>query len=94
MSRQQGWSRKRLGRLHDVLAGHVEHGGVPGLVAVVGRGGETHVEAIGRLSLGASKPVRRDTIFRIASQLLLHILGQTKYDLAIRKIFSARLFFF
>ncbi|HEX5502651.1 MAG TPA: serine hydrolase domain-containing protein [Thermomicrobiales bacterium] len=61
-----GLSRARLGRLHDVLAGYVERGEVPGLVALVSRHGETHVEALGALTPGGA-PMRRDTIFRIAS---------------------------
>jgi CubicO group peptidase (beta-lactamase class C family) len=61
-----GLSETRLGRMHDVLAGHVERGGVPGLVSLVSRRGEVHVDAIGAKAVGGG-PVRRDTIFRIAS---------------------------
>jgi CubicO group peptidase (beta-lactamase class C family) len=53
--------------MHDVLAGHVSGGAMPGLVALVSRRGETHVEAIGRQSFESDAPMRRDTIFRIAS---------------------------
>src|SRR5262245_5534902 len=62
-----GLSTARLSRLHDVMAGYIERGDVPGLVTRVSRRGETHVDAIGRTALGGSDPVRRDTIFRIAS---------------------------
>jgi len=62
-----GLSRARLARMHDVMTGHVVRGGVPGLVALVGRRGEAHVQAIGMMAIGGSKPMRRDTIFRIAS---------------------------
>ena len=62
-----GLSRARLGRMHDVMAGHVERGQVPGLVTLVSRRGETHVDAIGTMALGGNEPMRRDTIFRIAS---------------------------
>ncbi|NUT91723.1 MAG: beta-lactamase family protein, partial [Saccharothrix sp.] len=55
-----------LRRMHGVLAGAVESGGVPGLVALVGRGDEVHVEAMGALGLGGA-PMRRDSIFRMAS---------------------------
>ncbi|WP_119460619.1 serine hydrolase domain-containing protein [Rhodospirillaceae bacterium SYSU D60014] len=61
-----GLSRARLGRMKDVMAGHVECGGVSGLVTLVSRRGETHVDAIGRKAVGGD-PMRRDTIFRIAS---------------------------
>ena len=59
--------RRRLGRLHDALARHVTGGDMPGLVALVSRRGETHVEVIGRQSFETDAAMRRDTIFRIAS---------------------------
>jgi CubicO group peptidase (beta-lactamase class C family) len=60
-------SEAGLRRLHDVLAGHVESGKIPGLVALVGRGGQTHVETIGTTAHDGGAPMRRDTIFRMAS---------------------------
>ena len=62
-----GLSRARLDRMHDVMASHVERGVVPGLVTLLSRRGEAHVEAIGTLTAGGNEPMRRDTIFRIAS---------------------------
>ncbi len=62
-----GLSEARLGRMHDVMAGHVERGDVPGIVTLVSRRGETHVDAIGTKAVGGGDPMRRDTIFRIAS---------------------------
>ena len=62
-----GLSATRLRRLHEVLTRHVESGDMPGLVALVARRGEVHLEAIGTTEAGGSKPMRRDTIFRIAS---------------------------
>jgi CubicO group peptidase (beta-lactamase class C family) len=62
-----GLSRERLGRMHDVMAGHVERGHVPGLVALISRRGETLVDAIGRRALDSSEPIRRDAICRTAS---------------------------
>ncbi|HET9986132.1 MAG TPA: serine hydrolase domain-containing protein [Longimicrobiales bacterium] len=61
-----GLSRTRLARMRDVMAGHVERGDVPGLVTLVSRRGEVHVDAMGVKTLGGD-PVRRETIFRIAS---------------------------
>jgi CubicO group peptidase (beta-lactamase class C family) len=61
------FSKTGLARMHDVMAGHVAGGRMPGLVTLVSRGGETHVDAIGTLAFGTSAPMRRDTIFRIAS---------------------------
>jgi CubicO group peptidase (beta-lactamase class C family) len=60
-------SRSRLERLHDTLAVHVSPTGVPGIVALVSRRGETHVVTLGRQSLESDVPMQRDTIFRIAS---------------------------
>ncbi len=60
-------SMVRLGRMRDVMAGYVERGDVPGLVTLVSRRGETHADALGTLAVGGRDPMRRDTIFRIAS---------------------------
>jgi len=54
-----GFSKSRLERVRDLLAGSVRRGEVPGVVALLSRGGETHVEQAG--------DVREDTIFRISS---------------------------
>ena len=62
-----GLSRARLGRMRAVMAGYVERDEVPGIVTLVSRRGEVHVEAIGTQAIGGSEPMRRDTIFRIAS---------------------------
>jgi CubicO group peptidase (beta-lactamase class C family) len=57
-----------LANLEAVLQDHLARGSAPGFVALVSRGGETHAFPMGRLALEAdSPPVRRDTIFRIAS---------------------------
>ena len=61
-----GLSQTRLGRMHDVMTGHVEAGDMPGMVTLVSRRGETHVEAIGSMAIGGA-PMQRDTIFRITS---------------------------
>ena len=62
-----GLSAARLGRMHDVMEGYVARGEVPGLVTLVSRHGETHVDVIGAQAIGGSDPMRRDTIFRISS---------------------------
>lgn len=62
-----GLSKIRLGRMHDVMAGHVERGAAPGLVTLVSRRGEVHVDAMGMQAVGGRAPMRRDTIFRITS---------------------------
>src|SRR5438105_1843778 len=62
-----GLSRARLARMHEVMAGYVERGEVPGLVTLVSRRGEVHVDAIGTKAVGGLDSIRRDTIFRISS---------------------------
>ena len=62
-----GLSKARLGRMHDVMVGHVERGAVPGLVTLVSRRGEVHVDAIGMKAVGGGDPMRPNTLFRIAS---------------------------
>jgi CubicO group peptidase (beta-lactamase class C family) len=67
MANSGGLSRVRLGHMHAVMAGYVERGEVPGIVTLVCRRGEVHADAIGMKAAGGSDPIRRDTIFRIAS---------------------------
>jgi len=59
-------SRSGLERFAEVASSHVGPGKIPGLVALVSRGDQVHVEALGSLSVGGA-PVRRDSLFRIAS---------------------------
>jgi CubicO group peptidase (beta-lactamase class C family) len=63
---QRGFSGARLRRMHEAMAGHVEGRTVPGLVTLVSRRGEVHVDAIGAKTIGGA-PVQRDSIFRITS---------------------------
>ena len=67
MSGAGGFSKARLRRMHDVMAGYIERAEVPGLVTMLCRHGEVQVDAIGTKAFGAKDPMRRDTIFRIAS---------------------------
>jgi CubicO group peptidase (beta-lactamase class C family) len=53
--------------MQDVMAGHVDRGVMPGVVTLVSRRGEVRVDAIGTKAFGDSDPMRRDTIFRVAS---------------------------
>ena len=62
-----GLSRERLGRLRKSMTGYVERGEVPGIITLVSRHGEVHVDVVGNKSFDAPDPVRCDTIFRIAS---------------------------
>jgi CubicO group peptidase (beta-lactamase class C family) len=61
------FSKDRLGTMRAVMAGYVDRGEIPGMVTLLARRGEVHVEALGALALGGSEPVRRDTLFRISS---------------------------
>ncbi len=51
----QRLSRVRLERMHTVLGGYVDRGELPGLVALISRGEDVHVEAFGALSFGAHR---------------------------------------
>ena len=68
------FSKSRLAHLHEVMAGYVEPDGqfgkLPGLVTLVSRRGETHIDTLGVKALGNpgnTAPMRRDTLFRISS---------------------------
>jgi CubicO group peptidase (beta-lactamase class C family) len=62
-----GLSPARLERLHEVLAGHVRRGEVAGVATVTCRHGRIRVDTIGCQDLSRGDPIRRDTLFRIAS---------------------------
>jgi CubicO group peptidase (beta-lactamase class C family) len=63
----QAFDKTRLARLPRVLAGYVERGEVPGVIVLLARRGQIRVDAIGFKTFGSGDPIRRDTIFRIAS---------------------------
>jgi CubicO group peptidase (beta-lactamase class C family) len=62
-----GFTEEGLAALDTALARHTVSGAVPGVVALVARGGEVHVTSAGHKALGDSAPIGRDAIFRIAS---------------------------
>ncbi|MZQ81246.1 serine hydrolase [Paenibacillus sp. 5J-6] len=62
-----GFSKSGLIRMRDVLERHVESGKIPGLVALISRNDEKHVEAMGTMRHDGGAPMSRDTIFRMAS---------------------------
>jgi CubicO group peptidase (beta-lactamase class C family) len=64
---ETGLSKSRLRRMHAVMSEYVERGDIPGLVLLVSRHDDVYVEAFGVVSLGRTAPMRRDTIFRVAS---------------------------
>ncbi|MEP6506967.1 MAG: serine hydrolase domain-containing protein [Gemmatimonadales bacterium] len=67
LNNSAGLSRSRLDLMHRVLEGHIDRDEIPGLVALVGRNDDVHVETLGKLSLDSPAPMTRDSIFRIAS---------------------------
>ncbi|MFJ9130097.1 serine hydrolase domain-containing protein [Streptomyces sp. NPDC102340] len=62
-----GFSEAGQRRVRDLLARHVESGRIPGVVALYSRGEETYVETLGTMRQDGGGPMRRDTIFRMAS---------------------------
>ena len=62
-----GLSQSRLERMHRVLSGHIERREMPGLVALVSHHDEMHVETLAPCRSSIRTPMKRDTIFRIAS---------------------------
>ncbi|RZQ62427.1 serine hydrolase domain-containing protein [Amycolatopsis suaedae] len=56
-----------MNALHERLTEAVGSGAFPGVVALVAVKGEPHVEVLGTLHAGGGEPMRRDTIFRMAS---------------------------
>jgi CubicO group peptidase (beta-lactamase class C family) len=78
-------------RLRTMLMSHVDRGEVPGLVCLVSRGQDVQVEVAGRMATDGG-PIRRDTIFRIASMtkavtaaaaLILEEEGKLRLDDAV-----------
>ncbi|MEO6393137.1 MAG: serine hydrolase domain-containing protein [Pyrinomonadaceae bacterium] len=65
--RSGAFSEAPLKQMHSVLRGHVDSGGLPGVVTLISRRGEVDAKAIGSLAFGGTEPMQRDTIFRIAS---------------------------
>jgi len=62
-----GLSKPRLEQMHQQLSGFIERKEMPGLVALVSHHDDLHVETLGTLAFGNPAPMKRDTIFRIAS---------------------------
>jgi CubicO group peptidase (beta-lactamase class C family) len=60
-------NKVRVADLHAAMSGYVERGDIPGIVTLIGHGEEMHVDAVGKMTVGGTEPMRPDTIFRIAS---------------------------
>jgi CubicO group peptidase (beta-lactamase class C family) len=60
-------TRVGLDRLHTAMSARVDSGELPGLVTLIARGDQVHVDCIGVKAFGSAEPMRRDTLFRIGS---------------------------
>jgi CubicO group peptidase (beta-lactamase class C family) len=56
-----------MGALSDVLAPHLSNGTLVGAVGLVARGTEIEIATVGSVDTAASAPIRRNSLFRIAS---------------------------
>jgi CubicO group peptidase (beta-lactamase class C family) len=61
------FSQARLARMRDALRRHVDDKTLSGLVALVRHRDREHVEVIGTHGFDSKVPMRRDSIFRLAS---------------------------
>jgi CubicO group peptidase (beta-lactamase class C family) len=53
--------------MHDAMSRHVAPGKLPGLVMLVHHRGREYVDALGTFGFDSDEPMRRDTMFRLAS---------------------------
>ena len=60
-------SQAGLEHLHEAMAVRVAKGELPGIVTLVARDEDVHVDVIGAKAFSGDDPMRRDTIFRITS---------------------------
>lgn len=54
--------------MHQIMAGYVERGSVPGIVTLLARHDQVVVDVVGTQVIGGA-PMQRDTIFRVASMV-------------------------
>ncbi len=58
---------ERLARMHAAMRRYIESGWAPGLVTYVYHRGREHVDTVGTMDFGSEVPMKRETIFRLAS---------------------------
>ena len=64
----QGMSRERLARISSAMKEQIEKGTFPGAVTLIARRGQVvHFESHGFLDAAKSKPIAKDSLFRLAS---------------------------
>src|SRR6266852_2537868 len=63
----QSTTRAGLDRLHAAMLARVERNEMPGMVTLIAHGDDVYVDPIGVKAFDSPDPMRRDTVFRIAS---------------------------
>lgn len=64
----EGFAPERLARIAPAMLREIENGAFPGAVTLIARRGEiVHFEAHGHLDAAKSKPMQKDSLFRLAS---------------------------
>ncbi len=58
---------ERLARMHAAMRRYIDSGWAPGLVTYVYHRGREHVDTVGTMDFGSEVPMKRETIFRLAS---------------------------
>jgi CubicO group peptidase (beta-lactamase class C family) len=75
--------------MHEVMAGFVERGELPGLVTLVFRRGEVHVDALGKTSIGGQEPVAAAAAMILVEECKLRLdepVDRLLPELANRKV--------
>src|SRR5689334_11247974 len=67
LQRSTALARAGLARIDDLLRQHAARREVAGAVGLIAHGDAVHVSTAGVQDLASAAPIRRDTIFRIAS---------------------------
>ncbi len=63
-----GLSKERLQRVHEMVERHIKVGEITGAVMLVARKGQVaYIDVAGTMDKEGRKPMRRDTVFRLAS---------------------------
>ena len=63
-----GLSKERLQRVHELVERHMKAGEITGAVMLVARKGQVaYVDVAGTMDKEGRKPMRRDSVFRLAS---------------------------
>ena len=79
-------SQAGLDRLHEAMSARVAKGELPGMVTLVARDEDVHVDAIGTKAFDGDEPMRRDTIFRITSMTKPILAAATMMLVEDRKV--------